>query len=76
MECAELAALRQEATALFRELVVRRRRAREHAAANSGQARIGSGVLGRGDFEGYLQRRLGKSAARIEGHLLSHGCQV
>jgi hypothetical protein len=76
MECAELAALRREATMLFKDLALRRRRAREHAAANSGQAAIVSALVHRGDFEAYLQRRLAKSSAHIEAHVAIHGCQV
>jgi predicted phage gp36 major capsid-like protein len=76
MECAELAALRREATVLFKDFALRRRRAREHAAASSGQARIVSALVRHGDFESYLQRRLAKSAARIEAHIATHGCQV
>lgn len=76
MECAELAALRQEASTVFRDLRQRRRRARQFAAADTGQERIASALVRRGDFEGYLQRRLAKSTARIEAHLLAHRCQV
>ena len=75
MECTALAAMRQEATALFKDLALRRRRAREYAVVKSGQPRIASAQVQRGDFEGYLQRRLAKSSARIEAHVLSHNCQ-
>jgi len=73
MGCAELAALRREATAVFKHLALRRRHAREYAAANT---RSASGPLRGGDFEAYLQRRLARSAARIESHLIAHGCQA
>ena len=63
--------MRQEATAVFKHLALRRRRAREYAAANASA----SGPLRGGDFEAYLQRRLARSAARIESHLVAHGCQ-
>ena len=76
MECAELAALRQQARVVFKDLTQRRRRARAFAAADAGQERIASALVRRGDFEGYLQRRLAKSTARIEAHLLTHGCQA
>jgi len=75
MECAELKALRREATAVFKDLTHCRRRAREHAAANTSDAWAVSGVVRRGDFEAYLQRRLARSTARIESHLVAHGCQ-
>jgi hypothetical protein len=32
--------------------------------------------LRRSDFEAYLQRRLAKNAARIESHVVTHGCQA
>jgi len=76
MECAELAALRREATVLFKDLALRRRRAREYAVASSGEARIASALVHRGDYEAYLQRRLARSTARIESHIAGHGCQV
>jgi len=75
MGCAELVALRREATAVFRHLGLRRRHAREYAAANPGGFRLVSGPLRGGDFEAYLQRRLARSTARIESHLVAHGCQ-
>lgn len=75
MECTALRALRQEATALFKELALRRSRARAHAGVKFGQMRIASVVVQRGDFEGYLIRRLAKSSARIEAHIHNHGCQ-
>jgi hypothetical protein len=75
MECVDLAALRQEASLLFRDLTLRRRRARQYAAAEAGQERIASALVRRGDFEAYLQRRLAKSKARIEAHLLTHRCE-
>ncbi len=75
MECADLAALRQEARVVFKDLTQRRRRAREYAAADLGQERIASALVRYGDFEAYLQRRLAKSSARIEAHLLTHRCQ-
>jgi hypothetical protein len=75
MECADLGALRQEARVVFKDLTQRRRRAREYAAAGPGQQRIASALVRRGDFEVYLQRRLAKSSARIEAHLLTHRCQ-
>ena len=75
MECDALGTLRQEATALFKELTLRQRRAREHAAAHLGLAQLVSGLVRRGDFEGYLRRRLAKSTARIEAHILTHNCQ-
>jgi len=73
MGCAELAALRREATAVFRHLALRRRHAREYAAANF---RSVSGPMRGGDFEAYLQRRLARGTARIESHLVAHGCQA
>lgn len=76
MECAELVVLRREASGVFKDLTQRRRRARQFAAADAGQARIASALVRRGDFEAYLQRRLAKSTARIEAHLLTHGCQA
>jgi hypothetical protein len=76
MECAELTALRQEATGVFKELAMRRRRAREYAAVSACGARIASALVRRSDFEAYLQRRLAKSTARIEGHVIAHGCQA
>jgi len=76
MECAELAALRREASVVFKDLTQRRRRARQFAAADAGRERIASALVRRGDFEPYLQRRLAKSTARIEAHLLTHGCQA
>ena len=75
MECVDLAALRQEATVVFKDLTQRRRRAREYTAADPGQQRIASALVRCGDFEAYLQRRLAKSSARIEAHLLTHRCQ-
>ena len=75
MECAELAALRQQARIVFKDLTQRRRRAREYAA-DAGQERIASALVRRGDFEAYLQRRLAKSAARIEAHLITHRCEA
>jgi hypothetical protein len=76
MECANLAALRQEASVVFKDLTQRRRRARQYAAADAGQERIASALVRRGDFEAYLQRRLARSTARIEAHLLTHRCQA
>jgi len=76
MECAELAALRQEASVVFKDLTQRRRRARQFAAADTGQERVASALVRRGDFEAYLQRRLAKTTARIEAHLLTHACQA
>jgi len=76
MECAALEALRQEATGVFKELTLRRRRAHEYAVANTGEARFGSALVRRGDFEAYLQRRLSKSTARIVAHVVTHGCQA
>lgn len=73
MGCAELAAMRREATVVFKHLSLRRRRAREYAAANG---RSASGPLRSGDFEAYLQRRLARSTARIESHLAAHSCQA
>jgi len=67
--------MRREATAVFKDLTLRRRHAREHAAADAGDAGIGPGLLRCGDFEAYLLRRLARSAARIESHLAVHGCQ-
>jgi len=75
MECAELTAMRREATAAFKDLTLRRRRAREHAAANAGDAGSGPRLPRWGDFDAYLRRRLARSAARIESHLAVHGCQ-
>ncbi len=75
MECAELAAMRREATVVFKDLALRRRHAREHAVATAGGARIAPGLLRCGDFEAYLLRRLARSAARIESHLAVHACQ-
>lgn len=75
MECVDLAALRQEASVVFKDLTLRRRRARQYAAAEAGQERIASALVRRGDFEAYLQRRLAKSTARIEAHLLTHRCE-
>ncbi len=75
MECAELAAMRREATAVFKDLTLRRRHAREHAAANTSDVRIVSALVRRGDFEAYLQRRLARSTVRIESHVAVHGCQ-
>jgi len=76
MECVELAALRREASVVFKDLTQRRRRARQFAAADAGQERIASALVRRGDFEAYLQRRLAKSTARIEAHLVAHDCQA
>lgn len=75
MECAELAAMRREATAVFKDLTLRRRHAREHATANAGDVRIAPGLMRCGDFEAYLLRRLARSTARIESHLAVHACQ-
>ncbi len=75
MECTDLAALRQEARVVFKDLTQRRRRARQYAAAEAGQERVVSALVRRGDFEAYLQRRLAKSTARIEAHLITHGCE-
>jgi hypothetical protein len=61
---------------VFKDLTLRRRRARECAAANAGVERVASGLVRRGDFEAYLQRRLAKSTARIEARLITHGCQA
>ncbi len=55
---------------------MRRRRAHEYAAANTGEARLASALVRRGDFEAYLQRRLSKSTARIVAHAVTHGCQA
>jgi len=74
MECNVLVTLRREATAIFKELTLRQRRAREHAVEKAGRA-SGSGFLRRGDYEAYLQRRLAKSTARIEAHIATHVCQ-
>ena len=76
MECGELLTLRREASVVFKDLTQRRRRARQFAAADAGQERIASALVRRGDFEAYLQRRLAKTTARIEAHLLTHGCQA
>lgn len=76
MECTAVAALRQEATMLFKELGLRRRRAREHAVVKFGRPRIACAHVQRGDFESYLQRRLAISGARIEAHILAHGCRL
>jgi len=76
MGCAELAALRREATTVFKDLSLCRRRARQHAAAMNNDIRVASALVRRGDFEAYLQRRLARSAARIESHLVAHGCQA
>lgn len=76
MECADLVALRREATALFRELAIRKRRAREYDAAHASRGQRETGLTRRRDFEGYLQRRLSKSAARIEAHIARHACQA
>jgi len=76
MECAELAALRLEASVVFKDLTQCRRRARQYAAAETGQERIASALVRRGDFEAYLQRRLAKGTARIEAHLLTHRCEA
>jgi len=76
MDCPALLAMRAEATTLFKDLAVRRRRAREYAVASSGQSRPGSARVPRGDFEAYLARRLAKSAGRIEAHILTHRCQA
>jgi len=67
--------MRREATAVFKDLTLRRRHAREHAVANSGGAGIAPGLLRCGDFEAYLLRRLARSAAHIESHISVHGCQ-
>jgi len=75
MECPDLTALRQEASVVFKDLTLRRRRARQYAAAEAGQERVVSALVRRGDFEAYLQRRLAKSTARIEAHLLTHRCE-
>jgi len=75
MECEELAVLRREASAVFKGLTLCRRRARQHAAAHSSDARVVSALVRRGDFEAYLQRRLARSSTRIESHLLIHACQ-
>ena len=75
MECAELAALRREATIVFKDLSLCRRRARQHAAATNSEVRVASALVRRGDFEAYLHRRLARSSARIESHVALHGCQ-
>ena len=75
MECVELAGLRKEARVVFRDLTVHRRRAREYAAVSAGVERVASALVRRSDFEAYLQRRLARSTARIEAHLITHGCQ-
>jgi len=75
MECAELSALRREASRVFKGLTLCRRRARQHAATHSCDARVVSALVRRGDFEAYLQRRLARSTTRIEAHILLHGCQ-
>jgi len=76
MECTELAVLRREASVVFKDLTQRRRRARQFAANDTGQERVASALVRRGDYEAYLQRRLAKTTARIEAHLLTHGCQA
>jgi hypothetical protein len=76
MQCAELASLRHEATAVFKELFLRQCRSREYAAANARGGTPSRVFARRGDFEVYLQRRLAKSAARIESHIATHGCQA
>ena len=75
MECTELMALRREASLVFKDLNLCRRRARLHAAAGVIDARVVSALVRRGDFEAYLQRRLARGTARIEAHLSLHGCQ-
>jgi len=75
MECAQLKALRREATVVFKDLTLCRRHAREHATANASEATVASALLRSSDFEVYLQRRLARSTARIEAHLTVHGCQ-
>jgi len=75
MACADLTALREEARVVFKDLTLRRRRARQYAATSAGVERVASGLVRRGDFEAYLQRRLARSTARIESHLVTHGCQ-
>jgi hypothetical protein len=76
MDCIELAALREEATRCFEEFNQRRRRAREFAARQFGKRPPGGLFLRPSDFEGYLQRRLAKSALQIETHIVTHGCQA
>jgi len=75
MECAQLAVLRKEATVVFKDLTLHRRRAREHAATSAGVERVASALTRRSDFEAYLQRRLARSTARIEAHIITHRCQ-
>jgi hypothetical protein len=77
MECAELQALRREATKVFRDLTLRLRRAQEYAAANTCEASLGAALVRpSSDFEVYLQCRLGECTARLEAHIATHGCQA
>ena len=61
---------------VFKDLTLQRRRAREYAATSACWERATSALVRRSDFEAYLQRRLARSAARIEAHVITHGCQA
>lgn len=76
MACAELAILRQDATAVFKELSIGQRSYREYAAMRAAEVSVPPLFLRRGDFESYLRRRLSKNAARIEFHIATHRCQI
>ncbi len=75
MECAQLRDLRLQASQLFRELNGRRRRTREFAARDAGPHLPAAAYVRPSDFEAFLERRLAKTAASIEAHVVRHRCQ-
>jgi hypothetical protein len=68
MPCETLDRLREEATVTSRQLSDTRAKARAMAVSVRSARPSGN------DYDGFLQRKLQRLAAQIEGHKAEHGC--
>ena len=69
MPCGTLQHLHEEATLTTKQL----EQTRATARATAERLRLGR-AAGANEFEGFLQRKLQRLAAEIEGHKNEHGC--
>jgi hypothetical protein len=70
MSCRELAALRSEATALNKQLIQQRAKARMHNELDRGNQ-----LPGHTDYEPLLRRKLERLGQTIQQHKAQHGCE-
>ncbi len=68
MPCETLDRMREEATVTTRQLSDTRAKSRAMVSA------VRSPRASSNDYEGFLQRKLQRLAAQIEGHKIEHGC--